>query len=308
MTDIIDRVLINRYLGLPIFLFILWGIFQITFKIGEYPMGWLELFFGFLSDKINGVMPDGILKSLIVDGIIGGVGGVLSFVPLIIILFFCISLLEDLGYMARASFIMDKFLHMFGLHGQSFLPMMIGFGCSVPAIMASRSLKSQRDRITTILITPFMSCGAKLPVYVLLAGAFFKKNASTMVLLIYIIGVVIALISSKILKLTVLKGEPTPFVMELPPYRVPTFKGILFHVTDKSLGYIKRAGTVLLAASIVIWAMVTFPKMPDNLKNKILVESSQTQKIESIKSNSSNSLNEINESDVKESSNDETGI
>lgn len=260
LTEMIDKILINRFLGLPIFLFILWGMFQITFKLGEYPMGWLEMFFGFLSEKVSNVMPDGILKSLIVDGVIGGVGGVLSFVPLIVILFLLISILEDTGYMARAAFITDKFLHVFGLHGQSFLPMMIGFGCSVPAIMAARGLKNPRDRIITIMVTPFMSCGAKLPVHVLLAGAFFGANASNMVLIIYLIGVTLALVSAKILRTTVLKGEPTPFVMELPPYRMPTLKGIWFHVSDKTFSYLKKAGTVLLAASIIIWAMITFPQ------------------------------------------------
>lgn len=278
ITETIDKVLINRFLGLPIFLFILWGIFQITFILGEYPMGWLEAFFGLLSDGASSVIPEGIFRNLVVDGIIGGVGGVLSFVPLIIILFLCISILEDSGYMSRAAFIMDKFLHIFGLHGQSFMPMMIGFGCSVPAVMASRSLKNPRDRITTILIIPFMSCGAKLPVHVLLAAAFFKENASNMVLLIYIIGVALALVSSKILKMTVLKGEATPFVMELPPYRLPTLRGIWFHVWDKTVQYLKKAGTVLLAASIIIWAMITFPQIPENEEkyNKLAETYSET--------------------------------
>lgn len=260
ITEKIDRVLMNRFLGLPIFLGILWLIFQITFKAGEIPMGWLQSFFGFLSSTLSAVMPDGILKSLVIDGIIGGVGGVLSFVPLIIILFMLLSIMEDTGYMARAAFIMDKFLHIFGLHGQSFMPMMLGFGCSVPAVMASRSLKNPRDRIITILVTPFMSCGAKLPVHVLLAAAFFPKHAGNMVMLIYLIGVTLALLSALLFRKTVLKGEATPFVMELPPYRMPTLRGILWHVWDKTSMYLKKAGTVLLAASILIWAVTTFPK------------------------------------------------
>lgn len=261
ITENIDRVLLNRFLALPIFLLILWGIFQLTFKLGEYPMRWMENLFSFISDKALESIPEGLLQSLVVDGIIGGLGGVLSFVPLIILLFFFLSFLEDTGYMARAAFIMDKFLHIFGLHGQSFLPMMLGFGCSVPAIMASRTLKNSRDRIITILVTPFMSCGAKLPVHILLAATFFPNNSANMIILIYTIGIVLALLSSLLLRKTVLKGESTPFVMELPPYRMPTLKGLFFHVWDKSWMYLKKAGTVLLAASILIWAIIAFPKL-----------------------------------------------
>jgi ferrous iron transport protein B len=224
-------------------------------------MGWLEILFGFLSEKAQVVIPKGIFQSLVVDGIIGGLGGVLSFVPLIILLFLFISFLEDTGYMARAAFIMDKFLHIFGLHGQSFLPMMVGFGCSVPAIMAARTLKNNRDRIITILVTPFMSCGAKLPVHILLAAAFFPKNAANVVMIIYAIGVTLALLSSLLFRKTVLKGDSTPFVMELPPYRMPTLKGIGFHVWDKTWMYLKKAGTVLFAASILSWAILTFPQL-----------------------------------------------
>jgi ferrous iron transport protein B len=192
--------------------------------------------------------------------VVAGVGGVLSFVPLIVLLFMFISILEDSGYMARAAFIMDKFLHIFGLHGQSFLPMIIGFGCSVPAVMAARTLKSPRDRIITVMVTPFMSCGAKLPVYILLAGAFFPHRAGDIVLLIYLIGVILALVSSWVFRVTVLRGPSTPFVMELPPYRMPTLNGILWHVQEKTLRYLKKAGLVLLPASILIWAVTSFPK------------------------------------------------
>jgi ferrous iron transport protein B len=269
MTEAVDRILLNRVLGFPIFLFILWAIFQITFVAGDVPMHWLESFFGWFSIVVkNGIGP-GILQSLLVDGVIGGVGGVLSFVPLIIILFVCISFLEDTGYMSRAAFIMDKFLHIFGLHGQSFLPMMIGFGCSVPAVMAARTLKNPRDRIVTILVTPFMSCGAKLPVHVLLAAAFFPKNSGNMVMFIYVIGVALALTSSLVFRHTILKGDATPFVMELPPYRMPTVGGLLWHVWDKTAQYLKKAGTVLLAASILIWVLVSFPHhSPDVSKIK----------------------------------------
>jgi ferrous iron transport protein B len=262
MTERIDAVLINRFLGLPLFLAILWAIFQATFTLGAYPQAWLQVAFLWLSDAVRSVLPHGLLQSLLVDGILGGVGSVLSFIPLVIILFLFISLLEDTGYMSRAAFVMDKFLHIFGLHGQSFLPMMLGFGCSVPAIMASRTLKSPKDRIVTVLVTPFMSCGAKLPVYILLAGSFFPAHAGAVVLSVYIVGIFLALTSSWIFRKTVLKGETTPFVMELPPYRLPTFKGVSWHVWDKSFQYFKKAGTVILAASVLIWAVTTFPQSP----------------------------------------------
>ncbi|HPG30025.1 MAG TPA: ferrous iron transport protein B [bacterium] len=274
MTEKIDAVVLNKVLSLPIFIFIIWAIFQLTFAIGEYPMGWLETIFGWTSELAGSLMADGLLKSLVVDGIIAGVGGVFSFVPLIVLLFLFISILEDTGYMSRIAFIMDKVLHLFGLHGQSFLPMILGFGCSVPAVMASRALKSAKDRIITVLITPFMSCGAKLPVHILLAGAFFAHNAGNIVISIYIIGIMLALISSLIFRKTILKGDSTPFVMELPPYRMPTLRGIFFHVWEKTFQYIKKAGTIILAASVLIWAVTTFPKLNtdtisyDNLKEE----------------------------------------
>ncbi|MDR1900786.1 MAG: ferrous iron transport protein B [Treponema sp.] len=259
LTEAIDKVIMNRFLALPIFVLVLWCVFQLTFLLGEYPMAALESFFSFLSGALQAALPTGALQSLVVDGIIGGVGGVLSFVPLIVILFFLLSILEDIGYMSRAAFATDKLLHSFGLHGQSVFPMMLGFGCSVPAIMAARTLKSSRDRIITVLITPLMSCGAKLPVHVLLAATFFPDNAANIVMLIYGIGVVLALCSSFILKRTVLKGDPTPFVMELPPYRPPTLQGILWHVWEKTWQYVKKAGTIILASSILIWAITSFP-------------------------------------------------
>ncbi|GHT68601.1 ferrous iron transporter B [Spirochaetia bacterium] len=259
VTEAVDKVIMNRFLSLPIFILVLWSVFQLTFLLGEYPMAWLETFFGFLSDTILNTMSDSLIRSLLVDGIIGGVGGVLSFVPLIVILFFLLSILEDVGYMSRAAFATDKLLHAFGLHGQSIFPMMLGFGCSVPAIMASRTLKSPRDRIITILITPFMSCGAKLPVHVLLAAAFFPNHAASMVMVLYAVGVVLSLCCAFVLKKTVLKGDPTPFVMELPPYRAPTPQGILWHVWEKTWLYVKKAGTIILASAILIWAITSFP-------------------------------------------------
>jgi ferrous iron transport protein B len=262
LTERIDRILMHELAGLPIFFLIVWGIFRFTFALGEYPASLLETLFGLLSETASRGLPEGLLKSLIVDGIIGGVGGVFSFVPLIVILFLCISFLEDTGYLSRAAFLTDRFLHFFGLHGQSFMPMMLGFGCTVPAIMATRTLKSPKDRIATILAVPFMSCGAKLPVYVLIAGTFFGKNAGDMVMLMYFSGVLLSLVSTLFLRKTVLRGATTPFVMELPPYRLPTLRGIAWHVGDKILDYMKRAGTVILAASVVIWILVSFPVLP----------------------------------------------
>ncbi|MDR1587584.1 MAG: ferrous iron transport protein B [Treponema sp.] len=259
LTEAVDRVIMNRFLSLPIFVLALWSVFQLTFFLGAYPMSWLESFFGFLSAALQSVLPEGLLRSLLVDGIIGGVGGVFSFVPLIVILFFFLSILEDVGYMSRAAFATDKLLHAFGLHGQSVFPMMLGFGCSVPAIMASRTLKSRRDRIITVLITPLMSCGAKLPVHMLLAAAFFPNHAANMVILVYALGIVLSLLCAVALKATVLAGDPTPFVMELPPYRAPTLRGVLWHVWEKTWQYVKKAGTVILAATVLIWAITSFP-------------------------------------------------
>jgi ferrous iron transport protein B len=260
LTEALDRIAMNRFLALPIFLFILWAMFQLTFTLGAYPMAWLDAFFSWLSRSLHGALPPGPLRELLVDGVIAGVGGVLSFVPLIVILFFLLSLLEDSGYMSRAAFATDRILHSFGLHGQSVFPMMLGFGCSVPAIMAARTLKSRRDRIVTVLVIPFLSCGAKLPVYVLLAAAFFPKNPSAAVMAVYAVGVALALGSAWLLKRTVLSGDPTPFVMELPPYRAPSLRGIIWHVWEKTWGYVKKAGTVILAASVLVWAMTTFPQ------------------------------------------------
>ncbi len=259
VTEAVDKVVMNRYLALPIFVLILWGVFQATFILGAYPTAWLEVLFGWLGSAASSAMPPGILRSLIVDGIIAGVGGVMSFVPLIVILFLFLSILEDVGYMSRAAFASDKLLHAFGLHGQSVLPMMLGFGCTVPAIMAARTLKNPRDRIVTILVIPFMSCGAKLPVYVLLAGAFFPGNEANMVMVVYAVGVALSLLSALVLRKTVAKGDPTPFVMELPPYRAPTLRGILWHVWEKISHYLKKAGTVILAASVLVWAITSFP-------------------------------------------------
>jgi ferrous iron transport protein B len=261
LTDHLDSVLINRVLGLPIFFAIMWLIFQFTFKLGEIPMGWLETIFGFLGMLFTKIIPAGLLQSVIVDGIIAGVGGVIVFLPNILLLFLAISFLEGTGYMARAAFVIDKILHKVGLHGKSFIPMITGFGCSVPAFMACRTLKSNADRITTMMIIPFMSCGAKLPVYILMISAFFSPAVAGNVLFgVYIFGIAVAIGSAKVLKTGLFKGESEPFVMELPPYRLPTFKTLFMQMWIKAYMYLRKAGTIILFASILIWAASNFPK------------------------------------------------
>ncbi len=260
LTEQIDRFVMHPLVGMPLFFFIIWAIFKLTFALGEYPVAWLEQLFGYLEAVVQHSMLPALIRDLLVNGIIHGVGGVLSFVPLIVILFFCISFLEDTGYIARAAFLTDRFLHAIGLHGQSFMPLMLGFGCSVPAIMATRTLKSPKERIATILAIPFVSCGGKLPIYVLLAGTFFPSNASTVVMLMYAGGLVLSVLSTFFLRRTVLKGESMPFVMELPPYRMPTLKGVLWHVWEKTWSYMRKAGTIILAVSVLMWIITSYPK------------------------------------------------
>ena len=264
MSDAIDSVLVNRVLGIPIFLGLMYLVFQLTFTLGDPFMGWIEEFFGFLGDKASVLISHDLLRSLIVDGIIGGVGGVIVFLPNIIFLFIAIAVLEASGYMARVAFIMDKVMHKIGLHGKSFIPFLIGFGCSVPAIMATRTLDNQRDRIITMLVTPFMSCGARLPIYLLIIPAFFEKNQALILWVIYLIGIVMAIVIAKLLGMTVLKGESAPFVMELPPYRIPTLKGVLTQMWERSWLYLKKAGTIILFISIVMWALTVFPQFPED--------------------------------------------
>lgn len=264
MSDAIDSVLVNRVLGIPIFLGLMYLVFQITFTLGDPFMGWIEQFFGFLGDKASVLITHDLLRSLIVDGIIGGVGGVIVFLPNIIFLFMAIAILEASGYMARVAFIMDKVMHKIGLHGKSFIPFLIGFGCSVPAIMATRTLDNQRDRILTMLVTPFMSCGARLPIYLLIIPAFFDKNQALVLWVVYLIGILMAIIIAKLLGMTVLKGESAPFVMELPPYRVPTLKGVLMQMWERSWLYLKKAGTIILFVSIIMWSLTVFPIFPED--------------------------------------------
>ena len=261
-TEAADVIFLNKWLGLPIFLVVLWLIFKVTFTVGAYPQGWLEAGIGALSGFVGGLLPDGsLIQSVVVDGVIGGVGAVLSFLPLVLILFTGISFLEDCGYMARAAFLMDKIMHKLGLHGQSFIPLFLGFGCTIPAVMAARTLRSKKDRIVTVLITTFMSCGARLPVYILFIGAFFSpKIAPSIMFSIYMIGVLMAFVMAFIFRRAFFKGEETPFVMELPPYRIPRAKAVLRHMFDRGWMYIKKAGTYVFAASVIIWALMTFPQ------------------------------------------------
>ncbi len=259
-TDYIDMVVLNRLLGLPIFLLVVWSIFQLTFTLGAPMMGWLELLFGFIGSTIEPLLPNETLRSIVIDGIIAGVGGVLVFLPNIILLFIGLSFLEASGYMARAAFVIDRVMHRFGLHGKSFIPMVTGFGCSIPAIMATRTLKSRTDRLVTIMIIPFMSCGAKLPVYMLLTAAFFAPEVAANVMFgIYLLGIVVGLWTALILKKTVMKSDSEPFVMELPPYRWPTLASVFFQAKIKALMYLKKAGTLILGAVIIIWAISNYP-------------------------------------------------
>jgi ferrous iron transport protein B len=269
-SDLADAVLTHRVFGLPIFLLMMYLVFYLTFSIAAYPMVWLERLFGWLSSAAALIWSanDGgwlcSLRSLVIDGIIPGVGGVLVFLPNILLLFLAIAILEDSGYMARAAFIMDRLMHKIGLHGKSFIPMLIGFGCSVPAIMATRILENRRNRLTTIMILPLMSCGARLTIYGLLIPAFFPQNWRGPVLwLIYLTGIVLAVIAAKVLRLTVFRGENTDFVMELPPYRVPTFKSLSAHTWLRGWLYLKKAGTVILAFSIILWAAMNYPRVHD---------------------------------------------
>ena len=256
----LDDVLTHRFLGFPIFLFFMWLMFQATFTLGSYPMELIDTGVGLLSSFLQTTMPEGALRDLLVDGIMGGVGGVIIFLPNILILFFFISLMEDTGYMARASFIMDKLMHKIGLHGKSFIPLVMGFGCNVPAIMATRTLDNKKDRILTMIITPFMSCSARLPVYVLLISAFFPHNQGLVLFSIYIIGITLAILVAMVMKRVVFSKKDVPFVMELPPYRIPTLKNTTIHMWHKGVQYLKKMGNVILMASILIWALGYFPR------------------------------------------------
>ena len=260
ITKFIDAIVTHKFWGFPIFILFVWLMFEATFKFGQYPMDWIESGVNALSNLINNIMNEGPLKDLLVDGIIGGIGGVIVFLPNILILYLFISFMEDSGYMARAAFIMDKIMRKAGLNGKSFIPLIMGFGCSVPAIMAARTIENRSSRMITILINPLISCSARLPVYLLLVAAFFPNNASFVLISIYTLGIVVAIVMAKIFKTFLFKKDETPFVMELPPYRMPTLRSIIRHMWDKGEQYLKKMGTIILVASIVIWFLGYFPR------------------------------------------------
>ena len=260
VTHVIDSVITNKYVGFPLFLLFLYAMFQVTFSIGQYPMDWIEYGVEALGACISASLPDGPLKDMLVDGVIGGVGAVIVFLPQILILYAFISFMEDSGYMARAAFIMDKLMHKMGLHGKSFIPLIMGFGCNVPAVMATRTIESRRSRLITMLILPMMSCSARLPIYIMITGTFFAVEYQSFIMIsLYAIGIILAVIISRIFSKWLVRGEDTPFVMELPPYRFPTTKAIFRHTWEKGKQYLKKMGGIILVASIIVWALGYFP-------------------------------------------------
>ncbi len=267
LSDKADRIMTHRLLGPLILIAVLWGMYQFTFSISSIPVSWVGGIFEWLHQVAWNTIPAGLIRSMVVSGIIDGVGGVVGFVPLIMFMFFFIALLEDSGYMARVAFIMDRIFRKFGLHGNSIVPLIvsggIGGGCAVPGIMATRTLRDPKERLATILSTPFMNCGAKLPIYAMLIDAFFKRSEGTMLFILTVLSWAFALVSARLLRSTILKGESTPFVMELPPYRLPTMKTISIHTWERTWLYLKKAGTVILLASIIVWVMMTFPRLPE---------------------------------------------
>ncbi|MFV0290974.1 MAG: ferrous iron transport protein B [Mangrovibacterium sp.] len=273
-SDRIDRWLTHPVLGIPIFIALMFFTFYATFTLGSYPMGWIEWAVGQLNDWVASVVPEGMLHDLLCNGIIDGVGSVLVFLPNILILFLFISIMEDSGYMARAAFIMDKVMHFFGLHGRSFIPMIMGFGCNVPAIMATRSLRNPGDRLLTMLIVPFMSCSARLPVYVLFVSAFFPSHAALVLGGIYLFGIIIAFVMAQIFNKTIFRNKETPFVMELPPYRMPTMRNAVVHMWDKSSQYLRKIGTVVLFGAVLVWALGYFPRTQEGVDETTRLEQS----------------------------------
>lgn len=259
-TELIDSIVLNRYLGVPIFFFVMLAIYALTFLAGNPLADVVESSVGWLGSTVGTLLPEGILRDFLVNGVIAGVGGVLVFFPIVVLLFLGLSFLEDVGYMARAAFVMDKFLHLFGLHGRSFIPLMVSTGCAVPGVMSARTLVNPKDRILTVLISPLMMCGAKTPVVAMLCAAFFSRHAAIVFWALWLFGWAIAFITGFLFRKTLFRGEDSPFVMELPPYRIPTLGGVASHMWRRSFSYVKKAGTFILAASIIIWALLTFPK------------------------------------------------
>ena len=268
-TRRIDRLVANRWFGFPMFLLVMWAMFSSVFMLGAYPQEWIESLFGWIGENVATMMPQGAVQDLVVNGIISGIGSVAVFIPQILILYLFISLMEDSGYMARAAFIMDKLMHKMGLHGKSFIPMVMGFGCNVPAIMATRSIESRSSRIITVLITPFMSCSARLPVLVLFTGAFFPEHAGLVLMLLYLLGIVVAIITARLLRLAKFHKDETPFVMELPPYRWPTLQATLRHMWEKCAQYIKKIGTVILLSTVVIWFLSYYPRPEESAEQRV---------------------------------------
>ena len=259
-THIIDAFVTHKLWGFPIFFFLMWLMFYCTFNIGAYPQEWIETLVGWIGSGLQQAMPDGAFKDLLIDGVIGGVGSVIVFLPNIIILYLFISFMEDSGYLARAAFIMDRVMHRIGVHGKSFIPLIMGFGCNVPAIMACRTIESRSSRLITILITPFMSCSARIPIYLLLAGTFFAADAGTVMLGLYALGIVLAVVTARLMRRFLFPVDETPFVMELPPYRLPTWKTTLSHMWDKCAQYLKKMGGMILIASVIVWFLSYYPR------------------------------------------------
>ncbi len=306
-TGAIDSFVTNKLFGFPLFFAIMFFVFWLTFALGAYPMEWLQDVVEFLSNLCHTYLPQGPVKDLIADGIIGGVGGVIVFLPNILILYYCISFMEDSGYMARAAFIMDKVMHRLGLHGKSFIPLIMGFGCNVPAIIASRAIESRSSRLITVLINPFMSCSARLPVYVLFIGTFFPSHGAIVFMGLYVVGIVMAFFTAKLLRKFYFKKDETPFVMELPPYRVPSIRTSLRHTWNKGVQYLKKMGGIILFASIVVWALNYFPRHnqvmepnTEDISSSIVSKSSNTNVVVTDK----NKLPSAEESNVIDSEHD----
>lgn len=295
ITDVLDAFFTHRLFGFPVFFLFLWIMFASTFKIGEYPMNWIDSGVSLLSNYISEHMAEGSFKDLLVDGILGGVGGVIVFLPNILILFFFISFMEDSGYMARAVFIMDRIMHKIGLHGKSFISLIMGFGCNVPAIMSTRTIEDRQNRLLTMLINPFMSCSARLPVYLLIIGAVFPSHRGTILFSIYMLGIVLAIVVALLFKKTLFSGEGSPFVMELPPYRMPTMRSTLRHMWAKGIQYLKKMGGVILVASIILWALGYFPRQAD-YSNEVLAKK---ELLENVISNGSAQEKEVAQKELK---------
>ncbi len=261
VTRVLDSVLLHRWLGLPLFLGFMWLMFETTFTLGAYPMDWIDMGVGALSEWLSVALPEGMFKQLVIDGIIAGVGGTIIFLPNIVILFFFIALFSETGYLSRSAFLIDRMMHSFGLHGKAFIPMLTGFGCNVPALMATRTIENKKDRLVAMLVTPFMSCGARLPVYILFISVFFAENSGTVLFAIYLTGIIVALFSAVILSKTVVRGANTsPFLMELPPYRKPSAQAVMTHMGGSALEFLKKVGGIIVIGSIIIWLLQTFPE------------------------------------------------